>query len=220
MMRKNLLVIFFVLFGSVALGQNQELRNVFSTTINLFPKATLLDVYKGTFQGYFGPAHIISDSAACARYIEYEMSQLDAQDSMPLFEEVGEQGYYYRVNLRVVREGLVSVEQLVSCLMRSSEVIYFDEDLINGVPGPISLEEWKNRWLKLVENAPESIRQQPSFDEDEETLSRLLDKGYYVFHHSSQFNEAYHYHYRLIRRDIFLKEIYPQTIKDPSSIDR
>lgn len=202
-------MLFFALQCGIALGQEIVMRNVFTATLECFPKATLLDVYKGAFQGYFGPAHIISDSLACVRYIEHEMGLLDADDSLPLYEEVGEYGYYYRVNLRLVRDGVIPISRLVSCLMRSSQVIYFSDNDTSGIAGPISLEEWRNRWSELVAGAPESMRQLPGFEEDSATLFRLLEGGNYVFHHSAPFNEAYHYHYRLIRRDIFQKELLP-----------
>ena len=41
------------------------------------------------------------------------------------------------------------------------------------------------------------------------SIDSLLDAGKYVMHHSKSYGVAYHPHYRIMRRDIFDKEILP-----------
>ena len=38
-----------------------------------YPESTLQDIYKGSFQDVFGPAHILTDREAVTKYIKYEM---------------------------------------------------------------------------------------------------------------------------------------------------
>lgn len=49
----------------------------------------------------------------------------------------------------------------------------------------------------------------PDFEADSEAIRALLKEGQYASHHSRQYENAYHPHYRLIEREIFEKELLP-----------
>lgn len=51
---------------------------------NKYPKATLQDLYKGSFQDYFGAAHPLTDREAVKRYIQTEL-QADTLLPDPLY---------------------------------------------------------------------------------------------------------------------------------------
>ena len=49
----------------------------------------------------------------------------------------------------------------------------------------------------------------PALEEDRLAIESLLGEGRYAWHHSRAYNEHYRPHYRLIRRDIFERELLP-----------
>ncbi|MBR4773929.1 MAG: hypothetical protein IK010_05810 [Bacteroidales bacterium] len=127
-----------------------------------YPAAQEQDLQKLLFQDTYGPGHLIKDSASCARYIQDEamIMELPGVSDFPLYEYTLCDSNFVRVNLRVIKDGGISLRQLVSAVLRSAE----------GMPQP----------------DPSQVK-----------------------HHSPAFNEAYHPHYRIVRRDIFEKEILP-----------
>lgn len=181
-----------------------DLESFFQHNQETFPASTLRDIYKRCFQDYFGPAHIIADSARCAAYIENELNMVDPDKGAPMVDLAGPEGNYVRVNLMLVKNGIIPVSTMVKALMRSCEVGYR-----NGAR-PITSEEWAVRWGEILMLLPsEGLEKLPNLEQDVEEITALLLRGEYVMHHSQTFNEAYNYHYRLIRYDVFMDEIFP-----------
>lgn len=165
-----------------------------------FPSATLKDMYKYSFQDNFGPAHIIRDSLASAQYIESEIAYLDSigWKYRELYEPLELRGQYVRVNVWAVKEGRLTTGQLVSALMRSGTP-----------PDSLQVAAWRDSWPQVAQVLSRLPQPVPGFAQDSAAIEALLQRGDYVSHHSAQFNEAYHYGYRLIRKDIFEKELKP-----------
>ena len=67
------------------------------------------------------------------------------------------------------------------------------------------VEEWNEMQKVVHEVAPDLER----FSADSLAIASLLSEGKYVVHHSRQFDEAYHPHYRIIRCDLFERMILP-----------
>ena len=127
-----------------------------------YPAAEPQDLYKLVFQDLYGPGHLITDSADCYRYVTYEVEHqcINEITTFPLYEYTLCDSNFVRVNLYLVKWGVISLERLVSAVMRSAE----------GMPTP-----------------------------DQK----------YVQSHSADFKAAYNPHYRIVRRDIFEKELLP-----------
>jgi len=174
-----------------------DCRKVLQEYMNHYPASDLCDVYKFCFQDIFGPAHLTIDTAQSVRYIQDEIAKSKQLDG-PDYEYVGCEGNYVRVNLSLVKRGLLNTAQLASCLARSVEV-----------PHIMTVEEWKYRWNEL-ENILVNMKPSPGhFTLDSESIESLLDRGGYTVHHSYSYNSTYNFHYRIIRRDIFENEILP-----------
>lgn len=71
-----------------------------SRTTEKYPLITLADIYKGAFQDYMGPAHIIPDSQSARTYIVKELETADTLVG-DYYEPCSWMGNYYRVNLSV-----------------------------------------------------------------------------------------------------------------------
>jgi len=130
------------------------------TYVERYPAAEAQDLYKLVLQDLYGPGHLLTDSADCAYYIDAELASMPDTNEMPLYESTLCEGNYVRVNMLLIKHGVLDTETLTSAVMRSAQDI------------------------------------------------RPLDSRF-VLSHSTAFKEAYHPHYRIVRRDIFEKELLP-----------
>ena len=174
-------------------------RQVLTDYMNRFPEAQLQDVYKFCFQDIYGPGHIIKDSASCANYILSEMEQMaPGRFPYPDYEYAGIEGNYVRVNIKLIKDGKLELGRFVQLLMSSAK-----QD------NPMPLYDWRGQWQRL-QTILNNVHPRPNnFESDAQRLQQMFDRGEYVFHHSTRFNQAYAPHYRLIRRDLFEQEILP-----------
>lgn len=170
-----------------------------SLYLQCYPQSQLRDVYKYCFQDYFGLEHLLSDSMAAVRYIEYELNNSDPSDwQRPLFYYPLLRNNYVRVDINYVRQGIIPLGTLVSAMLRSSQ------------PADYDAQQWHSRWqslLQLLENP--NIPQPLNYDEDYQLIEQTIKSGQYALHHSRLFNETYRQHYRIIRRDVFEQLLLP-----------
>ena len=162
-----------------------------------YPEATLVDIYKGSFQDVFGPAHILTNREAVARYIRHEMEtaeKFEEEDYTPC----GWQGNFLQVNLKVIADGRVPMDVFVDAFMASA----------NGIDTTLT-QAFVEDWKLIQQSVRSSIPDLQGFSEDSTLLAELLKQGKYVVHHSRKFNKHYHPHYRIIRRDLFEERILP-----------
>jgi len=146
-----------------------------------------------------GAEHLVGDTLSVRRYLEYELQQVEGDGLMSWYAEpCGLQGRYVRVSLRVVQEGLVSLDQLLSAFIRST----------NGSVRP-SVEVWKTEWEKIVGQIDEMRLGLPYYDDDRHFIADVLAQGKYAISHSPDYRAAYRPHYRIVRRDIFERELKP-----------
>ncbi|MBO4581811.1 MAG: alpha-N-acetylglucosaminidase [Bacteroidales bacterium] len=165
--------------------------------MTLFPAATLRDIYKTCFQDYFGPAHLVNDSDACARYIKQEIEQSDTLGG-PWYCYTGVHGNYVCVNLQLVAQDIVPAPLLVSALMRSAAM------------QPLSdVKQWECRWRQLLPIAEQVLPPIPRYAADSAYIFQQLSQNNYAGRHSGIFNDTYHFHYRIVQKDIFETEILP-----------
>ncbi len=163
-----------------------------------YPEATLQDIYKGSFQDVFGPAHILTNREAVTNYIQSEMESAEAWEDHD-YIPCGWQGNFLQVNLKVIADGRVPMDDFVDAFMASANGI--DTTLTSSF-----IEDWH-----LIQQAVRLTDPQlEGFKEDSTLLSHLLKEGKYVVHHSRKFNAHYHPHYRIIRRDLFEEKILPK----------
>lgn len=163
-----------------------------------YPEATLQDIYKGSFQDVFGPAHLLTNREAVENYINREIEtaeSLEGEDYVPC----GWQGNFYQVNLKVIADGRIPMDDFVDAFIASA----------NGIDTTLT-QAWLDEWKLLQQATRKIVPHLQDFKEDSTFLANLLKQGKYVVHHSRKFNQYYHPHYRIIRRDLFEKKIFPK----------
>lgn len=173
-------------------------RSQLQAYMRRYPLAQLADVYKWCFQDVFGPVHLGTDTAQCRERILAELGWLNEQDSNVPFEYTGTRGNYVRVNLALVRDSVIALDTLVNLFIASAQP--------TTMP---TLEGWGSCWQSILEELAYVQPQPSAYEADSAAVAQKLSEGNYVMHHSLRFNQAYNFHYRLIRRDLFDRRIWP-----------
>ena len=166
-----------------------------------YPASQYRDVYKNFMQDYFGPGHILNDTVAAGKYLNYELDNSEIFDG-PDFEPTGFEGNFYRVNLRLIKDGTITYDNFFDAFVKSVQGIIPPDD-----------ETWMKIWNE-IDNEIQSMGL--NFDNEEQDRADLAEQfaqGNFIAHHSRAFNEANNFHYRIISRDIFNSLILP-LIKD------
>lgn len=178
---------------------SEAVRVAVAAQMESYPESRLQDLYKSFFQDRFGPGHIIRDRQSARDYI---LSELASADTLmgPRTETCGWQGNYVRVNLSVIADGLMTAEKLTDALMASAKEVS-DE----------YIERWKTEWAEIEAIIEKTYPVIPDLQEDKARIAELLGTGQYAWHHSVQYNAAYHPHYRIIAKE-FLNLDMPITV--------
>ena len=186
-----------ILLASCKDTKSEQIRMAVNNQLIMYPKSTLQDLYKNFFQDYFGPGHIVSDTLSAGAYLNSELASLD-QIAGAYYEPTGYNGNFYRVNLSAVKEGLISRDVFFDAFIRSVSDIQI-----------ITLEEWKKEWKEIDAVIHTMHLPLVNYAQEREMIFSLLEQDKYVMHHSELFSGEYDPHYRIIEREIFLKEILP-----------
>jgi hypothetical protein len=186
-MRTVIFILPMVLFMSSCIKtDNSSLSEIVRQELDRYPAQRLVDIYKTFFQGYLGPAHLITDSNSAAEYIKQELTQaVDFEDYD--YQPLPPDGKFVRANLKLVKTGKVSLEDFTAAFVNSAKPV-----------NQTDIENWKAQWHKIL---AEIERQKPNmlnFQQDKDFINSLLEKNEYVVHHSGEFIAEYNPHYRVI----------------------
>lgn len=165
--------------------------------VSNYPSSQYRDVYKNFMQDFFGPGHILADTAASGRYLRQELME-DTPFEGPLYEQTGFRGNFYRVNLSLVRDSIIPYDLFFNTFVES----------VQGIVPPDG-EDWMRTW-SLIDSVINVKRMRfPDEETDRRELNSHFAEGNYIAHHSRRFNDSVHFHYRIISRDNFEKKILP-----------
>jgi hypothetical protein len=178
--------------------KSEQIRAAVKAQLSLYPKSTLQDLYKNFFQDYFGPGHIVSDTTSAGAYLDSELASFE-QAAGDYYEPTGYNGHFFRVNLSVIKEGLISRDAFFDAFLRSVSNIQI-----------ITLDEWKGEWQEIDSAIHDMDLSLANYEQERARIFSLLEQDTYVMHHSEPFSEAYDPHYRIIGREIFQQEIRPK----------
>lgn len=179
-------------------AESRDDRAAFITDfLTRYPHATLQDIYKGEFQDQFGPAHLLTNREAVKSYILRELSLADTLGGT-YCEPCGWQRRYWRVNLSVIRDSLLTADEFVDAFMASAP------DTL-----PTLSQAWMDEWHTMQHLTKELYPQLESYATDSANIAKLHSENNYVMHHSRAFNSHHHPHYRIMRKDIVEQIVRP-----------
>lgn len=200
-LRHILLVLFPLLSSCRTASENDAIAR----QLQDYPESRVQDIYKSFCQDKLGPGHLIPDPQSAKDYLLSELEtfredldsgRYDAPGIM--YYPAGDEGNYFRVDLSVVLDGLVSEEAFLDAFVRSA-----------NEGKPLTEKQWIAKWKKVEKIIRKDFPDIPDAEEDLERIGSHVDKGELTMHHSEAFSDAYNPHYRIIARDIFEKEIKP-----------
>ena len=179
------------------------MKTAIESQLQQYPESRVQDIYKNFCQDNLGPGHLIPNPEAARAYLLSELDiyreDLDsARYGKPAlrYVPVGDAGNYVRVDLSVVLDGLVDAETLLDAFIRSAN---------EGKTA--SEEQWKEKWASVASVIRKDFPDIQDAPKDLAAIDSLMAEGQYILHHSREFNEAYHPHYRIVARDIFEQEL-------------
>lgn len=162
-----------------------------------YPASQYRDVYKNFMQDFFGPGHILADTAASAKYLREELAEEGPFDG-PLYEPTGFRGNFYRVNLSLIRDRVVPYDVFFPSFVES----------VQGIVPP-SGEEWMHTWSVIDSVITAKGITFHDEEADRSALGQQFAEGNFIAHHSKRYNDSVHFHYRIISRARFEADILP-----------
>ena len=166
-----------------------EVRAMCEQIVEVYPNATLQDVYKTCYQDFFGPNHLMMDTAAARKYLQYELKELREEGindlKMPMREPTGFRHRFERINLALVINGTMSEEALLQLFIEAAKTDNAFHD------------HWADEWNEIERVA---LEVQPAWQDTE--LQNALHEAAAnnrAVRHSEPFRNIYKPHYRLVK---------------------
>lgn len=172
-----------------------DVRAMCEQIAEVYPAATLQDVYKTCYQDFFGAEHLMQDTAAARAYLQYELEVMRSEGveelRMPMREPTGFRHRFERINLALVLSGEMSEEELLQLFIDAA-----GDERMNSLRDK-GMNGWANEWAEIEAIA---LEVHPAWQNDE--LQAALNEaaaGNHAVHHSESFRNTYKPHYRIIR---------------------
>ena len=163
-----------------------------------YPQAQVCDIYKSFYQDNYGPGHLLGDTIAAKNYFLSELND-SSEWGGPDFEFTGEGKNFVRLNMDLVRRGLIPCQAYFDA---------FKESLgrINSPKDDLWISEWEEIDNILINKGYHFINE----EKDREMIKHKLETKNFTVHHSDNFNKNYNFHYRIIAIPQFekLKALY------------
>ncbi len=153
-----------------------------------YPQATLQDVYKTCFQDFFGAEHLLKDTAMAHNYFFSEIKACKDENlsAMPDYEPTGFRHRFTRVNLSLIHAGQLSESELFSRFVDAA-----------GTNNAFS-DNWSEEWQRIEKIA---LEVHPAWtDTILQAALQLAASTASPVRHSEAFRNAYHPHYRIVRK--------------------
>ena len=185
-----------------SLSLQDSIASALEYQISHYPASQYRDIYKSFMQDFFGPGHILADTTAAGRYLRSELAEEGPFDG-PIYEPTGYKGNFYRVNLSVIRDGIVPYDTFFRSFVES----------VQGIVPPDG-DDWMQTWRTIDGVIKDKDLHFVDEDQDRSELEKQFTEGNYIAHHSQRYNDSVHFHYRIISRENFNNAILPLLQKN------
>ncbi|MCX5633419.1 MAG: hypothetical protein NTW93_07085 [Phycisphaerae bacterium] len=168
---------------------NSSLSKIVKRELDRYPGQRLVDIYKTFFQGFFGPAHLITDANEAVQYTKQELAEANDFEDYD-FYPLPPDDKFVRMNLKLIKNNKISLDDFTEIFVKSAKPV-----------GKADIEKWKKRWPKILSEIEKQKPDMPNFQRDKAFIEGLLAKNEYVVDHSEEFIAKYHPHYRVINTE-------------------
>lgn len=203
-MRGIWIAVIMILTAIVGFAQALTKEEAVEVLVRNYPEAQLADLYKSFYQDAFGPGHILADSIASRRYFFSELEE-ERQWSGPVVEYTGNGKNFVRLNMDLVRKGVIPAETFFKAFVGSLGMV--------EKPSP---EQWINEWNEIdsIIKAKDIIF--INEESDRKMIDEKLKNHNFTVHHSQRYDSIYNFHYRIISLPEFerLKKIAKFEVED------
>ena len=176
----------------------KRFQSIIQSQLSRYPLSQIEDLYKLTHQAALGSEHAVEDLKATRAWMFHELEEMANISIDPLFDEISPDGQIIRVYLKPFIESGGEPEILLEAFIQTA----------NGFTG--SIEKLIQNW-RGIERLAESCEINFQAGELRRYISLMDSAGYPAVHHSLQYREAYHPHYRVVSRE-FMSQIVPGPI--------
>lgn len=161
-----------------------------------FSNIQLADIYKDFYQDNFGPGHLLSDTGRAKNYFVSELDE--PMNPLPAVSPTGADHNFYRVNMNLVKDGIIPADQYFKAFVESLEAVEKPSD-----------DQWRAMWALIDSVVSSSGLSFENEQADRDMISGKISSGNFVVHHSDNFNRNNNFHYRIISRKAFDKYLRP-----------
>ena len=187
MKMRRILSFFLVMVAlGLAWAQNLSREEAVDYLVTNYPEAQLCDLYKSFYQDSFGPGHILGDTAASRKYFESELSDT-TRWSGPVWEYTGAGKNFIRLNMDLVREGVIPGEVFFQAFVNS----------LGRVEKPDAVV-WVSEWEKVDSIVKSRGYTFNNENKDRDLIKDKLENNNFTMHHSPAYDSIYEFHYRII----------------------
>ena len=160
---------------------------IIQSQLSLYPEIQIDDLYKLTYQAALGSEHAINNTEEARDWLFRELTELQNIPPVPLYEEISPFGIILRLNLAPFMEIGGDPDALLDAFLKT----------VNEFNG--NYDKFELYWSGIVELA---LKGEINFDvaELKDFHQQLSRQGYPAIHHSIQYKNAYHPHYRVVSR--------------------
>jgi hypothetical protein len=177
----------------------EKLKKTIQFELDHFPLAKAKDLAKLLYQSMYGPQHAVQLPEKLYEWLEQEMQDLDPKASEPLIQPVWLHYPMFRLHLSTASKLSVSLQQIHELFLQSCT---------DPTPSPsISWNEAIDMTFHILlqRKLPESQIQANEFKD-------YASSSAGPYHHSANYREAYHPHYRLVSFHAIQQLISPNSI--------
>lgn len=178
-------------------GFENAVRQSVEHHIKEYPHSTLKDLYKSFFQDVYGPGHLINDTVAAKNYLRKELESY-TEITGKIAEPTGFRHNFYRVNLSVLKNGILPFDLFFDAFMQSAATVE-----------QVDTEGWRQEWQRIEAVIRSMGLVLPDYEKDNQEIKDRLNEGKYIGHHSELFNKIYKPHYRIISTKVFNEKLLP-----------
>jgi len=179
--------------GSVTIGNlwksQTELFNLVISHMNRYPAMEVQDVYTLIYQGAMGAGHLSADAGGFEERLIKEFEEAEADEKQAFWETIRPDGEMVRVHIAALKARGGQPRALSTLCLWTASI--FDENKVDLMDG------WDTFQHLCRDNR---LRKFP--EEEIYEFTKWAEKNKYPStHHSAAFRNAYHPHYRLVRRE-------------------
>ena len=173
----------------------KKIHNLFIKEFNRFPKSEAQDYYKLLFQAVFGAGHMIQNNNDCFKMLDKEMSQIKADFSYPLYNDISLSFPLVRVNLSRCKADKIDHHTISRA--------FFEGAKIDLKIDTLSFEIYLNIAANVLIKHPYNINEKDL----EVFIRKIKELGFSAVHHSETYKKFYKPHYRVIPLKVWENEI-------------